>query len=156
MAGWIKMPLSMEVGLGPSDIVLDGDLAPIPLPQKGPEPPFFGPYLLRPNGWMNQDATWYGDRPRPRRLCVGWGSSSPSPKRGGERSPQYSAHVRCGQTAGWIKMSVGMQVEQRKRHCVRWRPSPPSPKGAQSSPNFQPISVVANRLEGSRCHLVWR
>jgi len=25
MAGWIKMPLGMEVGLGPSHIVLDGD-----------------------------------------------------------------------------------------------------------------------------------
>jgi len=36
------MPLSMEVGLGPSDIVLDGD----PVPQKGgTAPPLFGPYL---------------------------------------------------------------------------------------------------------------
>ena len=32
MAGWIKMPLGMEVGLGPGDIVLDGDTAP---PLKG-------------------------------------------------------------------------------------------------------------------------
>jgi len=31
MAGWIKMPLAMEVGLGPGDIVLHGDPAP---PQK--------------------------------------------------------------------------------------------------------------------------
>ena len=30
-AGWIKMPLRMEVGLGPNDIVIDGDPAP---PQK--------------------------------------------------------------------------------------------------------------------------
>jgi len=28
MPGWSKMPLCMEVGLGPGDIVLDGDLAP--------------------------------------------------------------------------------------------------------------------------------
>jgi len=28
MAGWIKMPLGKEVGLGPGDIVLDGDPAP--------------------------------------------------------------------------------------------------------------------------------
>jgi len=28
MAGWIKMPLGMEVGLGPGDIVLDGDPSP--------------------------------------------------------------------------------------------------------------------------------
>ena len=33
MAGWIKIPLGREVGLGPSDIVLDGD--PAPPPQKG-------------------------------------------------------------------------------------------------------------------------
>jgi len=31
------MPLRTEVGLGPDDIVLDGD--PAPLPQKGAEPP---------------------------------------------------------------------------------------------------------------------
>jgi len=33
MAGWIKMPLGMEVGLDPSNIVLDGD--PALLPKKG-------------------------------------------------------------------------------------------------------------------------
>ena len=31
-AGWIKMPLGVEVGLGPGHIVLDGDLA-LPPPQ---------------------------------------------------------------------------------------------------------------------------
>jgi len=30
MAGWIKMPLRMEVGLGPGHVVLDGDPAPPP------------------------------------------------------------------------------------------------------------------------------
>jgi len=35
MAGWIKMALGMEVGLGPVHIVLDGDTA--PLPKKGAE-----------------------------------------------------------------------------------------------------------------------
>jgi len=45
------MPLGREVGLSPSDIVLDGD--PAPLPQKGAEPPIFGPCLLWPNaGWI--------------------------------------------------------------------------------------------------------
>jgi len=37
MTAWIKLPLSMEVGLGPGDFVLDGD--PAPLPKKGAEPP---------------------------------------------------------------------------------------------------------------------
>jgi len=32
MAAWIKMPLGMEVGLGPGDFVLDGDPAPAPSP----------------------------------------------------------------------------------------------------------------------------
>ena len=44
MAAWIKMSLSMEVGLGPGDFVLDGDPAP-PL-QKGGGPQIFGPCLL--------------------------------------------------------------------------------------------------------------
>jgi len=50
------MPLGTEVGLDPSDIVLDGDPAP-PLPNGGAEPPVFGPYLLWPNGCMHQDET---------------------------------------------------------------------------------------------------
>ena len=44
MAGWIKTPRSREVGLGPSDIVLDGD--PDPLLKKGAEHPTFGACLL--------------------------------------------------------------------------------------------------------------
>jgi len=53
------MKLGMQVGLGPGDIVLDGDPAP-PLP-KGITP-IFGPYLLSPNGWMDYDAIWYESR----------------------------------------------------------------------------------------------
>jgi len=56
MAGWIKMPLGREVGLSLSDIVLDGD--PAPLSESGQSPPIFRPCLLWPNGWMDQDATW--------------------------------------------------------------------------------------------------
>jgi len=36
MAGWIKMTLGMEVGLGPGHIVLDGD--PGPSPKRGESP----------------------------------------------------------------------------------------------------------------------
>ena len=39
MAEYIKMPLGMEVGFGPGDIVLDGD--PTPPPQKGTFLPIF-------------------------------------------------------------------------------------------------------------------
>ena len=76
MAAWIKMPLGMELGLGQGDFVLDGDSAP-PL-QKGAEPPSppknCGPCLLWPNGWMDEDGTWHGDRPQPKRttncICI--------------------------------------------------------------------------------------
>ena len=50
--GWIKMKLGMAVGLVPGHIVLDGTQ--LPPPQKGA---LFGPCLLWPNGWMNQDTT---------------------------------------------------------------------------------------------------
>jgi len=106
MAGWIKMPPSRELGLDPSNIVLDGDLA--PPPQKGALRPIFGPCLLWPNGSMDQDATWHGGRPRPRPHCGRWDSAAPPQKRA--HSPQFSAHVYCGQTAGWIKMPLGMKV----------------------------------------------
>jgi len=49
--GRIKMKLGMHVGLGHGHIVLDGD--PASPPPKGP--PIFGPYLLQPNGWMDQE-----------------------------------------------------------------------------------------------------
>jgi len=54
-------------------------------PKKGAKPPICGPYLLWPNGLMDQDGTWHGGRPQPRRLCFRWGLD-PSPKRG--PSPQ--------------------------------------------------------------------
>jgi len=57
MAGWIKVPLGAEVDLGPGDIVLDGD--PAPSPKKGAQHPQFLAHVLWPNGWMDQDATWY-------------------------------------------------------------------------------------------------
>jgi len=67
-AGCIKIPLVMEVDFSPGDFVLDGDSA--FLSKKGAEPPIFGPCLLRSNGCMDQDATWYGGRPQLRRHCV--------------------------------------------------------------------------------------
>jgi len=63
---WIRMPLGTEVGLGPSDIVLDGDPAPPTQMGTAALPNFFGPCLLWPNSCMDQDASWYVDRP----VCV--------------------------------------------------------------------------------------
>jgi len=113
--GRIKMKLGMRVGLGPDHIVLDEDPGPPP-PKRHSPPQKIGPCLLYTNGCMDQDATWYGDRPRPKRRCVRWGPSSSSPKR--EQSPQFSAHVHCAQTAGWIKMPLGMEVGLGPGHIV--------------------------------------
>jgi len=79
--GQIKTKLGMQVGLGPDHIVLDGDPG-LPSPNKGQSPPpIFVPCLLCPNGSMDQDATWCGGRPQPKRHCVSWGAAAP-PKRG--------------------------------------------------------------------------
>jgi len=73
------MKLGTEVGLGLGHIVLDGDPAPLP---KGAHS-IFGSYLLWPNGWLDQDAAWYGGRPRPRPHCVKWEPSF-RPKKGAQ------------------------------------------------------------------------
>ena len=144
MAGWIKIPLGTEVGLGPGDFVSDRD--PALLPKKGAEPPIFGPCLL----WLNGCMYWHGGRPQPKRHCVRWGPSSPPLKRhapnfrpmsvvakrldglrchgrpqprrlfvrwgpssyqkNGTTPTQFLAHVYVGQTAEWIKMPVGTEV----------------------------------------------
>ena len=39
------------------------------------------------------------------------------PRQGGG-APQFSAHVYCGQTAGWIKMSLGVEVDLGLRDIV--------------------------------------
>jgi len=91
-AAWIRMPLGMEVGLGPGDIVLDGELGTqLPHGKRHSSRPFFGPCLLWPNDWMDQDTTWYGGRPQPGLHCVKWGSNSP-PHEKGHSSPHVSAH----------------------------------------------------------------
>jgi len=128
-AGWIKIPLGGEIDL---DIVLNGD----PAPYKGAQPPIFGPCLLWPSGgrhcvrwgpsspspngstaapifgpcivakWLDGSRCYLvRSRPRPCPHCVKWVPLQPSPSKG--HSPQFSAHVRCGQRAGWIKMPLG-------------------------------------------------
>ena len=52
------------------------------------------------------------------------GIQLPPPKRG--HCPQFSVHVCCGQTAGWIKMPLGTEVDLRPGKIVLdWDPAPP-------------------------------
>jgi len=66
----MKLVLGMQVALSPGDFVLDGDPALSPKMGAKPPSPIFGPCLLWPNGWMDQDAIWYGGRPRPRHIVL--------------------------------------------------------------------------------------
>ena len=69
---------------------------------------------------------------------------------------QFSANVRCGQTAGWTKMPLGMEVCFGPGDFVfDGDPAPPERK-AQPPPNFWLMSVVVKQLDRSRCHLVQR
>jgi len=88
MVGWIKIPLGREVGLGPGNIVLDGDPPP---PKRGPSshPPTFRPMSIVANRWMDQDAKWYKGKPWSRPHCVRWRPSSPKRR----AAPQFSARL---------------------------------------------------------------
>jgi len=105
---WIKMKLGLLVCLGPGHIVLDGD--PAPLPQKGGRAAQFLAHVS-PNGWMDQDGTWRGGRPRSRPHCARWRSSSSSPapcppKRG--QSPHF-----------WSISIVAKWLDASRCHLVR-------------------------------------
>jgi len=112
--GWIEVKLGTQVALGPGHIALDGD--PAPQSPKGHNPPIFGPYLLWPNGRLDQDATCYGGRPHLRPGDIVLGGNSAPPRKG--HSFQFSAHVYCGQTAVWIKMPFGTGVGLGPGHIV--------------------------------------
>jgi len=73
-AAWIKMPLGTQVGLGLRDTVHCGPSYPQKKGHTHPHP-IFGPCLLWANGWMDEDAAWYGSRSRPRPHCTRWGAS---------------------------------------------------------------------------------
>ena len=67
--------------------------------------------VLWPNGWMDGNETCHGGRPRPRPHCALWGPSYHRQEKRGTALPQFSAHVCCGQTAGWIKMPLGTEID---------------------------------------------
>jgi len=54
--------------------------------------------------------------------------------------------VYCGQSVGWIKMKLSMEVGLGPGHILL----DPAPKKGHSSPsNFRPMNVVAKRVDGS-------
>jgi len=114
--------------------------------------PSFRSISIVANGWMHQDATWYGGG-----LSLGDsvldGTQLPSPNRG--RSSLNFWPCLCGQTAGWIKMTLGTEVSLGQGdNVLDGDPAPRRKK--RTSPNFWPMSSVAKQLNGSICHLLRR
>ena len=115
----IQIPMSRQVDqdatlsntVCPADCVRWGPSSPRAPQQGGTAAPLlFGPCALWPNGCMDQDATWYGCRPRPRPRDVRWDLAPP--KQGGT-----AAHVYCGHANGWTE--VQRYRPQSMRRCVR-------------------------------------
>ena len=118
-----------------------------PTPQKGTEPPIFGPCLLWPNVWMVQYATCHEGGPQPRRLCVRWGPSTPPHEGGGAPSPILGP---------FLLWPLGMEVGLSPGDFVLDGDPAPYPQKGGRAPNIWPMFIVAKRLGGSRWHLAWR
>ena len=63
------------------------------------------------------------------------GDPGPLHKKGAEPPRQFSAHVYCGQTAGWIKMALGMEVGLSPGDFAL-DADPPPPENPQFSAHF--------------------
>jgi len=98
---------------------------------------------------MHQDATWYGGRPQPRRLCVRWGPSYHQ-KKGHTHPTQFLAHVYCGQTAGWMKTPLGTEMDLGPGHVIL-DGFPAIRERGTSAPSFRPMSIVATVAHLSYC-----
>jgi len=52
-------------------------------------------------------------------------------------TPQLSAHVHCGQMAGWIKVPLGTEVDLGPGDMVLYGdPAPPKQRGTAALPHF--------------------
>ena len=75
------------------------------------------------------------------------GTQLPLPQRG--TTPNFSAHICCGQIAAWIKMSLDVEVGLGPGDFVLDGDPAPSPqKGGGAPLNFQPMFIAAKRLDG--------
>jgi len=100
---------------------------------------------------MDRDATWYGGRPRPRRLCVRW-EPDPLPKKGAV-TPKLSAHADCGQTAVLIKMALGMEVGLSPGDFVL--DGDPTPRPLNFRPMFIIVVVISLEHQVHRFYYVF-
>jgi len=127
------------------------------------KPKFFGrPFIKRSvtfvhcgqTVWLDgQDETWHAGRPRPWSHCVRWVPSSPPPK---GHSPAIFGPCQLRPNACMDQDLLGMELGLGPGDFVLDGDPDPFPKRVSERllPNFPPISIVAKRLDASRCHLV--
>ena len=72
------------------------------------------------------------------------GNLLPFPKRGHSPPPPFSAHVFCGQTAGWIKMPLGIKIGLGPGHIVLHGDPTPSPIRGTAPQIFGPCLLWPN------------
>jgi len=148
------MPLCMEVRLGPGDCVRWGSSSPPQIGGGAPSPIFGHVHCGQTAGRIKVAlGTELGLAAGHIVLDGKIGDPAPLPKKGAEPPPQFSAHFYCGQTAGCINMPLGMEVGLSPGDFVLDGDSAPSAKG-DGAPYFRPVSIVAKRLDTTRCHLV--
>jgi len=115
---------------------------PLPPQKEGVAPKFsVHVYCGQTAGWIKMaldteldlspwDFALHGDPAHlPKRgLCVRWGPSPLSYKKGAKPPPRFSAHFHCGQTAGWIRIALDMEVGLDPGHIVLDGDRAPLPK----------------------------
>jgi len=109
----------------------------LPSPKRA-QPPIFGPYPLRPNSCIDQDATWYAGRPRPRPTLCSMGTLLPSPKKMGQ-SPQIVDPCLLWPN-GWMDQDRtwhgGIGLSPGDLVVLDGDPAPVPKKGAEPPPQF--------------------
>jgi len=73
------------------------------------------------------------------------GDRAPLPQKGAEPPPQFPAHFYCGQTAGCIKMPLGVDVGLSPGDFVLDGEPVPLPKKGMEPPNFRLMFIVSCR-----------
>jgi len=76
------------------------------------------------------------------------GDPGPPPVKG--HSPQFSANVCCGQTAGWMKTPLGMEVDLGPGHIVLDVVPAVRERGSAAA-LFSPVSTEATVAQLSYC-----
>ena len=145
------MPLGTEVGLGPEDIVLDGD--PSPLPQKAAEPsPQFSAHFCcgQTAGWIKVVFGMELGLLPGHIVLDGEPCSSPSPKRG--RAPHFGLGTEVYASAYSTLGQMETQPPRPQKGGLRPGDfvsdedpaSPPQKGGGAPSPIFGPFLLWPN------------